>query len=82
MSSSEVELKVGSKGEIYLKKDIRSKIGIKPHDIVILTVNKGELILRPKKRFKDVAREMAIKVQLSTAVSDQIDQELNEGLEN
>ena len=79
---SEVELKVGSKGEIYLKKNIRKILGIKPHDFVILKVNDGEIILRPKKRFKDIAREMPIKVQLSKAMSDQIDQELQDALEN
>lgn len=79
--SSEIELKVGSKGEIYLKKKIRNLLGIKPHDFVVLTVKEGEIILRPKKRFKDIAREMPIQVQLSKAMSDEIDRELQDSLE-
>ena len=47
MSETE-ELKIGKKGEIYTTKKIREKAGQAPGGKVIATVDKGQLILKPK----------------------------------
>ena len=41
-----VESKVGSKGELFLTKDIREKLGWKPGDPIFFEVKNKELIIR------------------------------------
>jgi len=40
-------LKVGSRGEIYLKKNIRERLGIEPGGYVKAYVKGGKLIIEP-----------------------------------
>jgi len=41
-----VESKVGSKGELFLTKDIRDLLGLKPGDTIFLEVKNNELIVK------------------------------------
>jgi bifunctional DNA-binding transcriptional regulator/antitoxin component of YhaV-PrlF toxin-antitoxin module len=45
-----VELKVGSKGEIYTTDEVRRAVGIEPRGVVLAEVEEKQLILRPKMR--------------------------------
>ena len=38
--------KVGSKGELFLTKDIRDLLGLKPGDTILLEIKNNELIIR------------------------------------
>ncbi len=42
-------LKVGTRGEIYLKKNLREKVGIEPGGYVKAYVDGGKLIIEPLK---------------------------------
>jgi AbrB family looped-hinge helix DNA binding protein len=41
-----VESKVGSKGELFLTKDIRDLLGLKPGDTIFLEIKNNELTVR------------------------------------
>jgi AbrB family looped-hinge helix DNA binding protein len=41
-----VESKVGSKGELFLTKDIRDLLGLKPGDTIFLEIKNNELVVR------------------------------------
>ena len=79
---SEIEIKVGSKGDIYLKKDIQLKTGIKPFDILIVQIEKDKLILKKKKTFLDLSRESPVLHTLSKEKNDKLDDEINNELES
>ena len=49
--------RVGSKGELFPPKEIREKLGIKPHMKVIYRVEKGMLIVEPIPCLEDVLKE-------------------------
>lgn len=52
--SSELVLRVGSKGEIYTVKELREKLGIRPGSRVLARVEEGRLVIRPIPRLKEV----------------------------
>ncbi len=41
-----VETQVGSKGELFLSKQIRDSLGLKPGDRIYLEIQEGKLIVR------------------------------------
>jgi len=41
------ESRVGSKGELFPSKEIREKLGLRPHTKVIYRVEDGKLIIEP-----------------------------------
>ncbi|OLS14991.1 MAG: hypothetical protein RBG13Loki_1309 [Promethearchaeota archaeon CR_4] len=41
-----VETQVGSKGELFLSKQIRDSLGLKPGDRIYLEVTEGKIIVR------------------------------------
>ncbi|TFG04876.1 MAG: AbrB/MazE/SpoVT family DNA-binding domain-containing protein [Promethearchaeota archaeon] len=41
-----VESRVGSKGELFLTKEIREKLGLNPGDTIFLEIKNNELIIR------------------------------------
>jgi bifunctional DNA-binding transcriptional regulator/antitoxin component of YhaV-PrlF toxin-antitoxin module len=45
-----MELKVGTKGEIYTTDKVRRAVGIEPRSVVLAEVGEKQLILRPKQR--------------------------------
>ena len=49
--------RVGSKGELFPPKEVREKLGLKPHDRVIYRVEKGRLVVEPIPRLEDVLEE-------------------------
>jgi AbrB family looped-hinge helix DNA binding protein len=49
--------RVGSKGEIFPPKEIREKLGLRPHTRVIYTVKDGRLIVEPVPRLADMLNE-------------------------
>jgi len=49
--------RVGSRGELFLPKEIREKLGIKPHMKVIYRIEKGKLIVEPILSLEDVLKE-------------------------
>ena len=51
------ESRVGSKGELFPPKDIRERLGLRPHTKVIYRVVDGRLIVEPVPRLEDVLAE-------------------------
>ncbi|MBD3206324.1 hypothetical protein GF319_08270 [Candidatus Bathyarchaeota archaeon] len=51
------ESRVGSKGELFPPKDIREKLGLKPHTKIIYKVVDGRLIVEPVPSLKEVFQE-------------------------
>jgi len=52
-----VEGRVGSKGELFPPKEIREKLGLKPHMKVIFRIKNGKLIVEPIPSIEDVLKE-------------------------
>ena len=51
------ESRVGSKGELFPPKEIRDKLGLKPHTKVIYKVENGRLIVEPVPSLEEVLEE-------------------------
>lgn len=51
------ESRVGSKGELFPSKEIREKLGLKPHTRVIYRVVDGRLVIEPVPDLKDLLCE-------------------------
>ncbi len=51
------ESRVGSKGELFPPKEIREKLGLRPHSKVIYRVEGGRLMVEPIPSLEDVLRE-------------------------
>ncbi len=49
--------RVGSKGELFPPKEIREKLGLKPHTKVIYKIEGGRLIVEPIPNIEDVIKE-------------------------
>lgn len=49
--------RVGSKGELFPPKEIKSKLGLKPHTKVIYRVEEGRLIVEPVLKLEEVLKE-------------------------
>lgn len=49
--------RVGSKGELFPPKEIREKLGLKPHTKVIYKVENGRLIVEPVPGIEEVLKE-------------------------
>ncbi len=63
--SEVVEGRVGSKGELFPPKDIREKLGLKPHTKVLLHVADGKLIVEPIPSLEDLmSREPLVTITL------------------
>jgi len=63
--SEVVEGRVGSKGELFPPKDIRGKLGLKPHTKVLLHVADGKLIVEPIPSLEDLmSREPLVTITL------------------
>ncbi len=52
-----IEGRVGSKGELFPPKELREKIGLKPHMKVLYKVQDGKLIVVPIPSIEDVLKE-------------------------
>ena len=48
------ESRVGSKGELFPPKEIREKLGLKPHSKVIYKIEDGRLIVEPVPSLEEV----------------------------
>ncbi len=42
-------VKVGSKHQVVIPKDVRTKMGVKPGDYVEIALHKGQAVIKPKK---------------------------------
>nr|MDO8099436.1 AbrB/MazE/SpoVT family DNA-binding domain-containing protein [Candidatus Njordarchaeota archaeon] len=49
--------RVGSKGELFLPKEIREKLGLKPNMKIIYRVEGGRLLVEPVHSLEDMLRE-------------------------
>jgi len=59
------ESRVGSKGELFPPKEIREKLGLKPHTKVIYKIEGGRLIVEPIPNIEDVLKEIkTVKITL------------------
>ena len=81
LKTNQYESKIGSKGEIFIPKELRKKLGFLPSIPIILQVNGSELIVTRKKLFRDLLLETPIKYHLSVKDLQEIDEEVNEALE-
>jgi len=48
---------VGSKGELFPPKDVREKLGLRPHTKVIFKVEGGRLVVEPIPSLEEVLEE-------------------------
>jgi AbrB family looped-hinge helix DNA binding protein len=65
------ESRVGSKGELFPPKDIRERLGLRPHTKVIYRVVDGSLIVEPVPRLEDVLAEgTVVEITLEEFYSD------------
>ena len=51
------ESRVGSKGELFPPKEIREKLGLRPHAKVIYKVEEGRLVVEPIPSLEEVLKE-------------------------
>ena len=51
------ESRVGSKGELFPPKEIREKLGLRPHVKVIYKIEEGRLVVEPVPNLEDVLKE-------------------------
>jgi len=59
------ESRVGSKGELFPPKEIREKLGLKPHTKVIYRIEEGRLLVEPVPNIEEVLKEKkAVKITL------------------
>jgi len=49
--------RVGSKGELFLPKDVREKLGLRAHVKVIYKIEDGRLVVEPVPGLEDVLKE-------------------------
>ncbi|MCD6504232.1 AbrB/MazE/SpoVT family DNA-binding domain-containing protein [Candidatus Bathyarchaeota archaeon] len=49
--------RVGSKGELFPPKDVREKLGLRPHTKVIFKVEGGRLVVEPIPSLEEVLEE-------------------------
>ncbi len=49
--------RVGSKGELFLPKEIREKLGLRAHVKVIYKIEDGRLVVEPVPSLEDVLKE-------------------------
>jgi len=52
-----IEGRVGSKGELFIPKEIRERLGLKPHMRVLYRIKDGRLIVEPIPVIEDVLKE-------------------------
>ena len=59
------ESRVGSKGELFPPKEIREKLGLKPHTKVIYRIEEGRLLVEPVPNIEEVLKEpQTVKITL------------------
>ena len=51
------ESRVGSKGELFPPKEIREKLGLRPHMKVIYKIDEGRLYVEPVPSLEEVLKE-------------------------
>ena len=73
--------RVGTKGEIYLPKKVRDRLGWKQSTPVVLRIHGNDVIISRKTRFVDLISRDAIRRTLSEEQSHQLDKEINEEIE-
>lgn len=81
-SSNRIELKIGPKCEIFIKKSVREKLGFFPNVPIEVTVQDSTVIIKKKVIFTDLIKTTPIKYVLSKSDHEQLDKEINEALEN
>jgi bifunctional DNA-binding transcriptional regulator/antitoxin component of YhaV-PrlF toxin-antitoxin module len=74
MNSSDLS-KVGKKGEILPKKELRSVTGLKPGDQILLEAKKGELIIRKVYSVKELLAMPVITKDSADLIEEDIFQE-------
>jgi len=52
-----IKSRVGSKGELFPPKEIREKLGLKPHSTIIFRVEDNKLVVEPIPRLEEVLKE-------------------------
>jgi len=52
--------RVGSKGELFLPKEIRERLGLKAHAKVIYKIEDGRLIVEPVPSIEEILREQPL----------------------
>jgi len=72
--------RVGSKGELFIPKKIRDKIGIKPHMKVIYRIEDGKLIVEPIPSLEEVLKELP-EVEITLEEFYKFRRKLSRGLE-
>jgi len=51
------EGRVGSKGELFPPKEIREKLGLRPHTKVLYKIEEGRLLVEPVPSLEEVLKE-------------------------
>ena len=76
-----VESKIGSKGEIFLPKKIREKLGWVSSTPIIIEVVDNELRIRKKTTTLDLIKNTPIKRKLTQTDLEKLDKQITEELE-
>jgi len=71
-----VKLKVGSKGEIFTTKEIRSLLGLKPSSEVIAIITKDGLLIKPRRSLKSLLKKRKIMIRMSVEEFESLSEEI------
>jgi bifunctional DNA-binding transcriptional regulator/antitoxin component of YhaV-PrlF toxin-antitoxin module len=72
---SETILKVGKKGEIYVTKKIREKVGIVKDSFVKVLIKDGKPIIEPIQKIENLIKEKKI-IELNPQEAEKISEEM------
>jgi bifunctional DNA-binding transcriptional regulator/antitoxin component of YhaV-PrlF toxin-antitoxin module len=72
---SETILKVGKKGEIYVTKKIREKVGIVKDSFVKVLIKDGKPIIEPIQKIENLTKEKKI-IELNPQEAEKISEEM------
>ncbi len=76
-----IESKIGSKGEIFLPKKIRKKLGLDLSTPIIIEVVNNELRIRKKATTLDLIKNTPIKRRLTQTDLEKLDKQITKDLE-
>ncbi len=80
IKSDTIVLKIGSKGEIFPPKEIRKKLGLEPHQPILLYIHQDQLIVRKIHSIEEILNAPT-KTKISYHAWKQFKEELTEDYE-
>lgn len=78
LTNNIIKLKIGSKGEIFTTKEIRSLLGLEPSSEVIAIVTKDGLLIKPKRSLKSLLKKRKATIKMSVKEFELLSEEIQE----